>query len=304
MVLRYFEFRLFCLSLFINNVGVKKTTSTFAILFAACALLNSAPFIQRALAQARNGKTLVIAHRGGSKESTENTIEAFQRAGRIGADGIETDIRLTRDGVVVIYHDDIFGRVEGLPKPLQTRLVADMTYGELRASPLAPVGDDSSKRYVPTFEDLLIKVKTGLLNVELKRCPKFDDLVDKTIVILKNYPQVFDRLVLEAPDLKTAEKLRKELGDRLKLHINPGYDTSVTYQESLEKVLKFRPHSISVNYKKVSLELIERAHNSGVEVWAWTLDSPEWAQALRTLGVDAIKTDVPTRLVEAFRRQR
>jgi glycerophosphoryl diester phosphodiesterase len=253
---------------------------------------------------ARSGKALVIAHRGGAKESTENTIEAFQRAGRIGADGIETDIRLTRDGVVVIYHDDIFGRVEGLPKPLQTRLVADMTYAELHANPLAPVGDDSSKRYVPTFEDLLTKVKTGLLNVELKRCPKFDDLVDKTIAILKSHQQEFDRLILEAPDLKTSEKLRKELGEALKLHINPGYDTTIPYQESLEKVLKFKPHSISVNYKKVSMELIERAHNSGVEVWAWTLDSPEWAQALRALGVDAIKTDVPTKLIDAFRRQR
>src|SRR5262245_59903344 len=70
-------------------------------------------------------RPLIIAHRGGARETTENTIEGFQRAGKIGADGIETDIRLTRDGVVVIYHDDIFGRVEGLPKPQQTRLVAD-----------------------------------------------------------------------------------------------------------------------------------------------------------------------------------
>ncbi|MBI3652570.1 MAG: hypothetical protein HY231_16235 [Acidobacteria bacterium] len=283
---------------------MKKSASLFAMLFAAVVLLSSAPYLQRAEAQARYGKTLVIAHRGGAKESTENTIEAFQRALRLGADGIETDIRLTRDGVVVIYHDDIFGRVEGLPKPLQTRAVADMTYDELRANPLTPVGDDSGKRYVPTFEDLLTKVKSGLLNVELKRCPKFDDLVDKTIAILKNHPQQFDRVVLEAPDLKTAEKLRKELGERLKLHLNPGYDTTLSYQEALEKVLKFKPHSLSVNYKKISLEIIERAHLAGVEVWAWTLDAPEWAQALRTLGVDAIKTDVPTKLLDAFRRQR
>jgi glycerophosphoryl diester phosphodiesterase len=303
MVLLYFEFCLFCLSLFINNVVVKKTTTRFAILLAVFALLSSEPFTQRAEVQARNGRTLVIAHRGGAKESTENTIEAFQRAIRIGADGIETDLRLTRDGVVIIYHDDIFGRVEGLPKPQQTRPVAEMTYAELRVNKLLGVGDDSGNRHVPTLEDLLAKVKTGLLNLELKRSPKFDDLVDKTIAILKRSPDL-DRVVLEAPDLKTSEKLRKELGERVKLHINPGYDTSVSYEESLAKVLKFKPHSISVYYKKVSLELLEKAHNSGVEVWAWTLDSPEWAQALRTLGVDAIKTDVPTKLLEAFRRQR
>jgi glycerophosphoryl diester phosphodiesterase len=285
---------------------VKKISLLAIVCFLASVLTFSATFVPSIDAQtltARTGKTMVIAHRGGAKESTENTIETFQRAGRIGADGIETDIRLTRDGVVVIYHDDIFGRVEGLPKPLQTRLVADMTYAELRANPLAPVGDASGNRFVPTLEDLLAKVKTGLLNIELKRCPKFDDLVDKTIAILKNSPAL-DRVVLEAPDLKTSEKLRKELGAGLKLHINPGYDTTVSYQESLDKVLKFKPHSISVYYKKASLELIEKAHNAGVEVWVWTLDTPEYAQALRQLGVDAVKTDTPTKLIDAFRRQR
>jgi glycerophosphoryl diester phosphodiesterase len=259
-------------------------------------------FYSHAQVTARN-KPLIIAHRGGARESTENTVEAFQRAARIGADGIETDIRLTRDNVVVIYHDDIFGRVEGLPKPQQTRPVADMVYQELRASPLTPVGDDSGNRHVPTLEAVLANVKTGLLNIELKRGANFDKLVDRTIEILRASP-AFDRVVLEPPDLKTAEKLRKELGGSLKLHINPAYDTTVSFQESLEKVLKFKPHSVSVNYKKVSLEVIEKAHQSGVEVWAWTLDSPEIAQALWVLRVDAIKTDKPTALIDAFRKMR
>lgn len=285
---------------------MKKITLLSSLCLLAGLLIFQADFTQNSKAQAitsRSGKALVIAHRGGAKESTENTIEAFQRATRIGADGIETDLRLTRDGVVVIYHDEIFGRVEGLPKPLQTRTVAEMTYDEMRASPLLPVGEDSGRRFVPTLEDLLTKVKTGLLNIELKRGPKFDDLVDKTIAILKGSP-AFDRVVLEAPDLKTSEKLRKELGAGLKLHINPGYDATVPYQESLEKVLKFKPHSISVQYKKASMELIERAHNAGVEVWVWTLDTPEYAQALKLLGVDAIKTDTPTKILDALRRQR
>ena len=244
--------------------------------------------------------TMVIAHRGGAKESTENTIEAFQRAARIGAAGIETDIRLTRDGVVVVYHDDRFGRVEGLAPAQQTRLISDMTYAELTAGTLAPVGEDQGGRRVPAFEDLLAHITTGILNVELKRCAKFDDLVDKTVRILKRYAAI-DRVVLEAPDLKTAQKLREELGPRIKLHINPGYDTSVPFNVSLEKVLEFKPHSISVYYKKASIELIEQAHKAGVEVWVWTLDSPEIAGAMAALGVDAIKTDVPLRLVGVLR---
>jgi glycerophosphoryl diester phosphodiesterase len=244
---------------------------------------------------------MIIAHRGGAMESTENTIAAFQRASRIGADGIETDLRLTRDGVVVVYHDDYFGRVEGLAPAQRTRLISDMKYSDLSAQTLMPVGEDTGGRRVPTLSDLLSQVKSGLLNIELKRCARFDEMVNKTIATLKGFAEL-DRVVLEAPDLKTAEKLREALGARIKLHINPGYDGTVPYSESLERVLKFRPHSISVSYKKLSHEIIELAHKAGVEVWVWTVDLPDIAQAMRLLGVDAIKTDKPTMLIDLFKR--
>jgi glycerophosphoryl diester phosphodiesterase len=242
----------------------------------------------------------IIAHRGGAQESTENTIEAFQRAIRIGAAGIETDIRLTRDEVVVIYHDDRYGRVEGLAPAHRTRSISELTYSELTAGTLSPVGDDNGGRKVPTLEQVLASVRAGLLNIEIKRDAKFDELVEKTIDILKRFPDL-DRVVLEPPDLKTAEKLRRALGVRLKLHLNPGYDRSVPYHEALEKVLEFKPHSISVSYKKASWEIVDQAHKSGVSVWVWTVDSPEIAQAMALLGVDAIKTDRPTLLLDLFK---
>jgi glycerophosphoryl diester phosphodiesterase len=248
-------------------------------------------------------RPLVIAHRGGALESTENTIAAFQRAAKIGADGIETDIRLTRDGVVVIYHDEYFGRVEGLPERQRTRLISDLTYSEVSAQTLIPVGDDNGSRRVPTLSDLLANVGSGLLNIELKRGKGFDELVEKTVATLKNFPQL-DRVVLETPSLETARKVRAAMGPRLKLHINPGYDKSVPFLESLERVLKFRPHSVSVSFKKASIEVVELAHKAGVEVWVWTVDSAEMAEAMAVLGVDAIKTDRPTALLDLFNRER
>jgi glycerophosphoryl diester phosphodiesterase len=248
-----------------------------------------------------SSRPLIIAHRGGSLEFTENTIPAFERALRLGADGIETDLRLTRDGVVVIYHDDRFGRVEGLAPAQRTKRISDMTYRELRASPLARVGEDDGRSFVPTLNDLLGSIRSGLLNIELKRGERFDDLVDETIEILKRFSDL-DRVVLEPPDLDTAKKLRSALGPRLKLHINPGYDRSVDYLVSLGRVLKFKPHSVSVNYKKVSLELIDMVHKAGVEVWVWTVDSPETARAMQLLGVDAIKTDRPSSLIDLIKK--
>lgn len=244
---------------------------------------------------------MVIAHRGGAQESTENTIGAFQRAAKIGADGIETDLRLTRDGVVVVYHDEYFGRVEGLPERQRTRLISDLTYSEVTAQTLIPVGDDNGSRRVPTLNELLGNVKSVLLNIELKRCARFEELVNKTIAALKRFPEL-DRIVLETPDLETAHKVRDAIGPRLKLHINPGYDDSVPYSQALERVLKFKPHSVSVSFKKLSWEIVELAHKAGVEVWVWTVNSPDIAQAMALLGVDAIKTDQPTSLLNLFHR--
>ena len=250
-----------------------------------------------------NNKPLIIAHRGGALESTENTIDAFQRAIKIGADGIETDLRLTRDGVLVIYHDEYFGRVEGLPERQRTRLISDLTYSEVTAQTLIPVGDDNGSRRVPTLHELLTNVKSGLLNIELKRGARFDDLVNRTISALKGFPEL-DRVVLETPGLETAEKFRAAIGPRLKLHINPGYDDNVPFLQSLERVLKFKPHSVSVSFKKLSHEIVELAHKSGVEVWVWTVNSADIAQAMGLLGVDAIKTDRPRTLLNLFRTTR
>lgn len=244
---------------------------------------------------------LIIAHRGGAKESTENTIAAFQRANRIGANGIETDLRLTRDGVVVIYHDERYGRVEGIGSNSTSPLLSDMTFAELTARTLKPVGDDHGGRRVPTLADLLKEVNAGLLNIEIKRGARFDELVEKTISILRR-SSALSRVVLEPPDLVTAGKLRAGLGDGLRLHINPAYDSSVSFDESLKRVLAFKPHSISVSYKRISWEILDVAHKAGVEVWVWTVDQPEIAQAMTLLGVDAIKTDAPSTIIRLLKK--
>ncbi|MEK6289161.1 MAG: glycerophosphodiester phosphodiesterase [Acidobacteriota bacterium] len=289
-----------------HHRGEARFRSTFAlsILLALAALWPATNNLPTANAKPASGtsRPLVIAHRGGALESTENTIAAFQRAVKIGADGIETDIRLTRDGVVVVYHDQYFGRMEGLAPPQCTRLVSDLTYSELIKQTLVPVGEDLGGRRVPTLSELLSSVQSGLLNIELKRCDRFNDLVNKTIAILKPFPAL-DRVVLEAPGLDTAKKLRKGLGSHLKLHINPEYDGTVSLPESLKRALKFKPHSISVSYKKISREIVELAHKAGVEVWTWTVNAPETAQAMALMGVDAIKTDRPTMLLDLLRKQ-
>lgn len=274
-------------------------TACFLVLCVLAAVIDFSGNAQVAPLRSRTGHPLIIAHRGGAKESTENTIPTFQRAIRIGADGIETDIRLTKDGVVIIYHDDKWGRVEA--GAAGDRLISDMSFSEIASHRLIPVGEDRGGSKVPKLTDTLKALDNGLLNIELKSCERFDELVDKTIEIMRNFKGI-DRVVLEAPDLKTARKLRDGLGLTLKLHINPGYNRDVPYEDSLAEVLKFKPHSISVSYKKLSYDIVDQAHKAGVEVWVWTVDSREIAQAMTLLGVDAIKTDVPSTMLNLLKR--
>lgn len=248
-------------------------------------------------------RALIIAHRGGALEATENTMFAFRRALRVGADGIETDLRLTRDGVAVLYHDERFGRVEGLAEPQRTRLVADMRFRELAAQTLVPVGEDTGRNSVATLSDLLLGLDSGILNIEMKRDTREKLLLDRTIEALRGY-RGLDRVVLQPPDLKAATKLRKALGARLKLHIDPRLNDSEPFRKTLEPVVKFKPHSIAVSHKRVSRELVEHAHDAGIEVWVYTVDSVETAAAMRAMGVDAIKTDRPALLVRSLNQNR
>ena len=61
------------------------------------------------------------------------------------------------------------------------------------------------------------------------------------------------------------------------------------------------PHSVSISYKLLSRDMVESAHSEGVEVWVWTVNDNAVAERMRELGVDAIKTDRPTTLMQLFR---
>src|SRR5712691_3935269 len=96
-------------------------------------------------------RPLVFAHRGGSALAPENTIEAFDNGLALGADGLELDIQLSRDGVVVVHHDRTLDRTTSLRGP-----VADRTADELR------------RAAVPTLADVLARHREARVIVELK----------------------------------------------------------------------------------------------------------------------------------------
>ncbi|MGE5192850.1 MAG: glycerophosphodiester phosphodiesterase, partial [Deltaproteobacteria bacterium] len=115
---------------------------------------------------ARRQGVAVICHRGASEFAHENTLEAYRAALELGADGNEIDIRVTRDGVLVCFHDDMLDQLLDAFGD-----VADYDWAELRAFPFRRPGVFGEFCRIPTLEEVfeLHKRLAGLMHLDVKR---------------------------------------------------------------------------------------------------------------------------------------
>ncbi|KRX01742.1 PLC-like phosphodiesterase, TIM beta/alpha-barrel domain [Pseudocohnilembus persalinus] len=136
----------------------------------------------------KNNKVLLIAHRGGSREYLENTIEAFDNAYRLNANIIEMDLCLTKDKKIVVIHDSHLKRMTGVNKhveefnynelpQIKDEVLIDFTIHKKFQTDL------STHRYFPLFEDVLKKYPNAIFNVEIKTpTDEFLQLLNNLIV--------------------------------------------------------------------------------------------------------------------------
>ena len=110
-------------------------------------------------------RTKVWAHRGASGYVPENTLDAFQKAVEMGADGIELDVQMTKDGELVVIHDETIDRVSD-----GKGWVKDYTYAELKKFNFNKTHPEYEREEIPTLEQvyLLIKPTNLMINVEIK----------------------------------------------------------------------------------------------------------------------------------------
>src|SRR5439155_14737947 len=106
-----------------------------------------------------SSRPLVFAHRGGSKLGPENTIPAFDRGLAVGADGLELDVRLTRDGVVVVHHDRTLDRTTSLTGPVSERSARELT----------EVGVPTLHEVLSRYRDVRVIIEMKINAVELAR---------------------------------------------------------------------------------------------------------------------------------------
>jgi glycerophosphoryl diester phosphodiesterase len=221
--------------------------------------------------------TAVFAHRGCTEGFTENTLDAFVEARRLGADGVELDVRLTADGALAIHHD---AEIPGIGT------IDQLEVAELPA-------------HVPLLADVLAVCEGMVVNVEIKNAPQ-DPGWDAGEAVAALTAAVIDeagwtaRVLVSSFQMATLRAVQAADG-RLALGALWGFGTEV--EAALAEVAEAGFSAVHPFVLSVTPELVGRAHAMGLAVNVWTVNAPDDLRAMVAAGVDTVITD---RLGEAL----
>ncbi len=245
----------------------------------------------------------LYAHRGASAERPENTLPAFERAVECGVDALEMDVQLTRDGQLIVAHDDTAQRTTGVPLPWSELDLADAQrldagWGFLAADGSRPFAGRGIA--VSTFEHVLATFSGVRINVDLK-----GSSVDAMLDIVAKHGAA-DRVTLASFQLRTLLEVRKR-----------GYagETGMSQTEVASLValpavawrqLPRTGNAAQVPVKQGPLRFdrpafIAKCHSVGLRIDYWVIDDVAEAKRLLDLGADGIMTNDPAAVVSLFR---
>jgi glycerophosphoryl diester phosphodiesterase len=249
----------------------------------------------------------IFGHRGAAGLAPENTVVSFERAVRDGAGVLELDVHATRDGVVVVIHDETLERTtngEGAVRELDFAEVRRFDAGfQFETGGAHPFRGRGVR--VPSLEEVLESFPSIPLNIEVKQG---DPPIEAIVVDLLDRHRALDRVLLAAEDDRTMSRIREHA---------PGVATSASYGEArdffercfTDRLGDYAPvaRALQIPARAADVELVvpetvEAAHRCGLEMHVWTInDEPEMTRLLE-LGVDGVMSDYPGRLAAIVRR--
>lgn len=225
---------------------------------------------------------LVIAHRGASAERPENTLPAYELAVAQGADAIEIDLHRTRDGHVVVTHDESLAGLGGHGE------VADATRAEVRAL------DAGGGARVPTLEEVLDTFGGRIaFNLEIKRATGglYPGLGPEVAEGLAARGLLGETLFSSFYDPALAELREAEPRARLGLLLSRRHPHRAVQRAEVLGAEALHPEAGLVDAR-----LVESAHAAGLAVYAFTVDDPAEMGRLLDLGVDGLFTNLPGKM--------
>lgn len=250
---------------------------------------------------------LIIAHRGASGAAPENTMEAFNLAWKLGADGIEGDFHLTHDGHIVAIHDADTAKVSGGKIKL---LVKKVTLKELQG---IDVGSWKDKKYsgtrIPTLEQVMDSVPDGKkFFIEIK-CGT--EIMAPLIKVLdqriKERPELANQISFIAFDYHVIKACRNQWPE-IEANFLESYKkikgTWMPEQNDIFQTLKMSLASglgTQANEEVIDSGFVKRLRKDKLSFHCWTINDIETARHFRDLGVDSITTDFPKKIRDGLK---
>ncbi len=229
----------------------------------------------------------IFAHRGASAYAPENTLESFALAAKMGPDGIELDVQRTRDGELVVCHDETIDRTSDGHGWLK-----DYTLEELRALHFNKTHPEYKDARIPTLREVYELMRpTGLLiNVELKTGIFTYDGIEEQAAYLTREMKMEEQVFYSSFNHFSVRKM-KELA--------PFADAGLLYADRPIGVVEYAKNVVRADalhpaiYHLTEPGYVERAHEAGLKVRVWTVDGADRIRQMQALKVDAIFTNEP-----------
>ena len=271
----------------------------------------------------------IEGHRGARGYVPENTIPSFKKALEQGADTLELDVVITKDGKVVVSHEAWFSSLISLDKD-SNRIPADkqrenkiynMTYDEVKLFDVGSIGQkdfpqqEKMKVAKPLLKDVFTEiakfVKANKLaapryNVEIKTegvagddvfHPKMEPFTRMVYDVIKD-GKMLKHVIVQSFDVRVLQELRK-IDSKLPLALLVGNKDGI--EKNLER-LGFVPDTYSPNYMRVNAALVAACREKGLKIIPWTVNEVADLERMKTFDLDGIITDYPDRAVKVFKR--
>lgn len=242
-------------------------------------------------------RTKIWAHRGASGYAPENTLEAFILAVRQKADGVELDVQMTKDGQLVVVHDESIERVSD-----GTGYVKDFTLNELRKFNFNRTHPEYARVQIPMLAEVYECLKpTGMtINVEMKTGVYAYPGLEEKLVVLTEKMGMTKQVVYSSFNHLSVAKVKK---------ISPEARTGILYVDVMADTVDYARH-IGVDALHPGLwhmhmpGLAEEWVKSPLAVHVWTVDEEKDLEQMIALGVDAVITNYPDRGVSVRERMK
>ena len=230
----------------------------------------------------------IIGHRGAAAYAPENTLEGIHTAADMGIEWVELDVKLTKDDVPIIFHDDTLDRTTNGSGP-----VAEKTLEELRELECGSwFGDSFAGIRIPTLEEaveVLIERELGL-NLEIKPCPgREKETAEIALDVLSQYWDDHDKLLISS-----FSHVSLEVAYEMAQDWNRGFLLPEKWPENWQEMAEYlKVSTINLNGNTVTRENVEAAMELELPILAYTVNEPDRARFLQSWGVDGFFSDAP-----------